>query len=140
MKSGVLMIDIIPGFKKLGLRRHQTVLLKHFRIFSNVQPGTGFPDCWHVLEPGCAMQEAVKCGTLFSFLLKNYHLLARDLAFEQEKARIELVRSERRRWKGITKLAKEILKRKWDCLSVYTNVMLVIVGTFAYTYPYPLGK
>ena len=38
----------------------------------------------------------------------------RELAFEQEKAEIGLVRSERKRWKGITKSAKEINKGKRD--------------------------
>jgi len=34
----------------------------------------------------------------------------RELAFEQDKAEIGLVRSERKRWKGIAKLGKEIQK------------------------------
>ena len=38
----------------------------------------------------------------------------RELAFEQEKAEIGLVRSERKRWKGITKSAKEINKGRGD--------------------------
>ena len=38
----------------------------------------------------------------------------RELAFEQEKAGIGLVRSERKRWKRIAKLAKEITKGKGD--------------------------
>jgi ribosome biogenesis GTPase len=38
----------------------------------------------------------------------------RELAFEQEKAGIGLVRSERKRWKGIAKLAKEIKKGRGD--------------------------
>jgi ribosome biogenesis GTPase len=60
------------------------------------------------------VQEAVKSGTLSSSRLENYHRLMRELAFEQEKAGIGLVRSERKRWKGIAKLAKEINKGKGD--------------------------
>jgi|GEM_PF-4448711 len=45
--------------------------------------------------------------------LENYHRPVRELAFEQEKAWIGLVRSEQKRWKGITKLAKEIKEGEW---------------------------
>ena len=56
------------------------------------------------------MLEAVKNGTLSSVRLENYHRLVRELAFEQDKAEIGLARSERKRWKGVVKLAKEINK------------------------------
>ncbi len=59
------------------------------------------------------MQEAAKTGTpLSASRLKNYHRLMQELAFEHEKAEIGLVRSERKRWKGIAKLAKEINKER----------------------------
>jgi hypothetical protein len=37
----------------------------------------------------------------------------RELAVEQDKAEIRLVRSERKRWKGIAKLGKEIQRAGW---------------------------
>jgi ribosome biogenesis GTPase len=64
--------------------------------------------------PGCAVQEAVKSGTLPAARLENFHRLVRELAFEQEKAEKGLVRSERKRWKGIAKFAKEINKGRGE--------------------------
>jgi ribosome biogenesis GTPase len=116
MKSGVLIIDN-SGLWKVGIGTVSDGIAETFPDILERTTGCQFSDCRHAQEPGCAVQEAVKCGTLSSFLLENYHLHVRDLAFEQEKAEIELVRSERKRWKGITKLAKEISKRKGDFLS-----------------------
>lgn len=56
----------------------------------------------------------MRSGTLSSLRLKNYHRLVRELAFEQGKAKIGVARSERKRWKGITKLAKEFKKGMVD--------------------------
>jgi ribosome biogenesis GTPase len=38
----------------------------------------------------------------------------RELAFEQEKSAMGLVRFERKKWKGVGKLAKEIQKGKGE--------------------------
>jgi len=61
-------------------------------------------------EPVSVGQEAVKSGTLTAARLANFHPLAREMAFEQEKAETGLVRSERKRWKGIAKSANEIIR------------------------------
>jgi ribosome biogenesis GTPase len=78
MKSGVLMIDN-PRLQKVGIETASDGIAETFPDIFERATGYRFPDCWHVLEPGCDVQEAVKCWTLFSFLLENYHLLARDL-------------------------------------------------------------
>jgi len=112
-KSGALMIDN-PGLREVGIGTASAGIAGTFPDILERASGCRFSDCRHEQEPGCAVQEAVRCGTLSSFRLENYHRLVRELAFEQEKAGIGLVRSERKRWKGITKLAKEISKRKGD--------------------------
>ena len=69
-------------------------------------------DCRHEQEPGCAVRGAVSDGILSPSRLDNYLRLMRKLAFEQEKSAIGLVRFERKRWRGLGKLAKKIRKGK----------------------------
>jgi ribosome biogenesis GTPase len=113
LKSGALMIDT-PGLREVGIGTASTGIADTFPDILGLAAGCRFSDCRHEQEPGCAVQEAVTGGTLSSSRLENYHRLMRELAFEQEKAEIGLVRSERKRWKEITKSAKEINKGKRD--------------------------
>ena len=105
------MIDT-PGLREVGIGTACTGIADTFPDILGLAAGCRFSDCRHEQEPGCAVQEAVTGGTLSSSRLENYHRLMRELAFEQEKAEIGLVRSERKRWKEITKSAKEINKEK----------------------------
>jgi ribosome biogenesis GTPase / thiamine phosphate phosphatase len=111
LKGGALMIDN-PGIREVGIGTASDGIAGTFPDILELATGCRFSDCRHEQEPGCAVQEAVKNGTLPLSRLENYHRLGRELAFELEKAEIGHVRSERKRWKGITKLAKEISKGK----------------------------
>ncbi len=111
MKSGALMIDS-PGIREVGMGTAAAGIDGTFPDILGLAAGCRFSDCRHGQEPGCAVQEAVKNGTLSSSRLENYHRLEREQAFVQEKAEIGLVRTERKRWKGIAKFAKEIAKGK----------------------------
>jgi len=111
LAGGALMIDN-PGLREVGIGTASAGIAETFPDILERAAGCRFSDCRHEQEPGCAVLAAVKNGTLSSFRLENYHRLMRELAFEQEKADIGLVRSERKRWKGITKLAKEINKAR----------------------------
>jgi ribosome biogenesis GTPase len=113
LKGGALMIDN-PGLREVGIGTAGTGIAETFPDIVELAPGCRFSDCRHEQEPGCAVQEAVTGGTLSSLRLDNYHRLMREHAFEQEKAEIGLVRSERKRWKGIAKFAKEINKGNGD--------------------------
>jgi ribosome biogenesis GTPase / thiamine phosphate phosphatase len=110
LKGGALMIDN-PGMREVGIGTAGTGMTDTFPDITELAAGCRFSDCRHEQEPGCAVQEAAKSGILPASRLENYHRLMRELAFEQDKAEIGLARSERKRWKGITKLAKEIKKR-----------------------------
>ncbi|MFA4860968.1 ribosome small subunit-dependent GTPase A [Methanoregula sp.] len=111
LEGGALMIDN-PGVREVGIGTASSGIAETFSEILTLAEGCRFSDCRHDREPGCAVQEAVKSGTLSASRLENYHRLQRELAFEQEKAGIGLVRSERKKWKGITKMAKEISKGK----------------------------
>ncbi len=109
LKGGALMIDN-PGLREVGIGTAATGIADTFPEILDLAEGCRFSDCRDEQEPGCAVQGAVKCGTLSAARLENFHRLVRELAFELDKAEIGLVRSERKRWKGIAKFAKEINK------------------------------
>jgi ribosome biogenesis GTPase len=113
LNGGALMIDN-PGIREVGIGTASTGIADTFPDILEHATGCRFSDCRHEQEPGCAVQEAVRNGTLPAARLENFHRLGRELAFEQEKAEIGLVRSERKRWKGIAKLAKEINKGRGE--------------------------
>ncbi len=113
LNGGALMIDN-PGLREVGVGMSAAGIAGTFPDILALATGCRFTDCRHGQEPGCAVQEAVTKGTLSSSRLENYHRLVRERAFEQEKAEIGLVRSERKKWKGITKLQKEFSKGDRD--------------------------
>jgi len=111
LKGGSLMIDN-PGIREVGIGTASSGIGDTFADIRELAGGCRFSDCRHEQEPGCAVQEAVKAGILSASRLENFHRLVRERAFEQDKAEIGLVRSERKRWKGVAKLGKEIQKAR----------------------------
>ncbi len=113
LKGGALMIDN-PGLREVGTGTASGGIGTTFPDILELAEGCRFSDCRHEQEPGCAVKDAVQRGELSSARYENYLRLMRELAFEQDKAEIGLVRSERKRWKAIGKLGKEIQKGKWE--------------------------
>jgi ribosome biogenesis GTPase / thiamine phosphate phosphatase len=113
LAGGALMIDN-PGLREVGVGTASSGIADTFPDILELAEHCRFSDCRHQQEPGCVVLEAVRCGRLPLPRLENYHRLTRELAFEQEKAEIGLVRSERKRWKGIKKFAREIKKAKGE--------------------------
>jgi ribosome biogenesis GTPase len=113
LKCGALMIDT-PGLREVGIGTASSGIDETFPDILELSRGCRFSDCRHGQEPGCAVQEAVRRGTLSASRLDNFHRLVREVAFGKEKAEIGLVRSERKRWKGIAKFAKEINKGRME--------------------------
>ncbi|MBP1929470.1 ribosome biogenesis GTPase [Methanolinea mesophila] len=115
LDGGALMIDN-PGLREVGIGTAVAGLSDTFPDIQELAAGCRFADCRHEGEPGCAVREAVERGDLSPARLENYHRLARELVFEQEKAEIGLVRSERKRWKQISGYAKQVKEHRdrWE--------------------------
>jgi ribosome biogenesis GTPase len=109
LEGGALMIDN-PGIREVGIGTASSGMDDTFPEIPELAEECRFSDCRHEQEPGCAVREAVRNGTLPASRLENYHRLMRELAFEQDKAEMGVARTERKRWKGITKLGKEIAR------------------------------
>lgn len=111
LAGGALMIDN-PGLREVGIGTASAGIAETFPDILELAEGCRFSDCRHEEEPGCAVQAAVRGGTLSAARLQSFHRLMRELAFERDKADIGLVRLEKKRWKGIGKLARDLGKTK----------------------------
>ena len=98
LECGALMIDN-PGLREVGIGTASEGIAETFPDILELAGNCRFSDCRHGQEPGCAVTEAVRSGTLSASRLENYRRLMKELAFEKEKAEIGLVRAERKRWK-----------------------------------------
>jgi ribosome biogenesis GTPase len=107
LEGGALVIDN-PGLREVGLGTAGSGLNETFPEIAKLASGCRYADCGHEGEPGCAVREAVDAGLLPQERLESYVRLARELAFEREKAEIGPARSERKRWKAISKAARDI--------------------------------
>lgn len=105
------MIDN-PGLREVGIGAASAGIADTFPEILELAEGCRFSDCRHEEEPGCAVQAAVADGSLPAARLKSYQRLVRELEFEREKTEIGLVRLEKKRWKGIGKIARDIGKMK----------------------------
>ncbi len=111
LAGGALMIDN-PGLREVGIGKASAGIADTFPEILELAEGCRFSDCRHEQEPGCAVQAAVAAGTLSAARLDSFQRLMRELAFERDKAEIGLVQLEKKRWKGIAKLAKDLEKTR----------------------------
>jgi ribosome biogenesis GTPase len=111
LENGALVIDN-PGLREVGIGTAGSGMSDTFPEIQELATGCRFSNCRHENEPGCAVREAVVKGLLSQDRLESYIRLNRELAFQQEKADIGLTRLERKRWKGISKSARDIRDSK----------------------------
>lgn len=107
LDNGALVIDN-PGLREVGLGTSASGMSETFPDIRELAAGCRFSDCRHENEPGCAVRRAVSEGILSQERLDNYLRLSRELEFQQEKSDIGLARLERKKWKGISKVARDI--------------------------------
>ena len=105
LDCGALVIDT-PGLREVGLGTAGG-LAETFPEIAELAVDCRFSDCTHAIEPGCAVRGAAEEGLLPRARLESYLRLAGELAFAQERAEIGSARSERKRWKEISKAARD---------------------------------
>jgi len=111
LDGGALMIDN-PGLREVGIGMASAGIADTFPDILELAEGCRFSDCRHEGEPGCAVQAAVREGSLSAERLESFHRLVRELEFERGKAEIGLARLEKKRWREIGKDARDIGKMK----------------------------
>lgn len=80
LDSGGLILDT-PGMRELQLADCTDGIATTFSDIEAIANNCKYIDCRHQSEPGCAVQESVKSGTLEQRRLDNYLKLLREVSF-----------------------------------------------------------
>lgn len=111
LPTGATAIDT-PGMRELQLWDTSEGLEAAFRDIEQLAEDCRFNDCTHVSEPGCAVQEAVKAGTVTQERLASYRKLQRELLFSQTKQDASLARAQKEKMKRLMKWHRQYDKKK----------------------------
>jgi len=100
LPGGGLLIDT-PGMRELQLWDADEGLSAGFSDVEELAAECRFQDCKHEKEPGCAVQTALRSGTLKRERYDSYLKLQRELAYLARKESVHLRLQEKAKWKQI---------------------------------------
>lgn len=106
--DGVL-IDT-PGLRSLALTGSEDGISSTFPEIEKAAESCRFRDCSHNDEPGCAVQAAVKDGTLPAVRLDSYHKLVAEARIAATKADVRLRAEDARKSKVMGRVIKDFHK------------------------------
>lgn len=118
LPSGALVIDT-PGMRELLPMDDGEGLAAAFDDVAGLAERCRFRDCRHVDEPGCAVREAVRDGTLPAERLAQWVALGRELAYLRTKEDTQARLEAKRRWKAIGKSIRardRLLRDGWTTI------------------------
>ncbi len=111
LETGGIIIDN-PGMREIQLWDAGDGLDDAFQDIIELGKECKFRDCRHETEPGCAVKRAIEEGSLSEVRLESYRKLQRELIAIERKKNPTLRAEEQKKWKKISRMAKEIKKRK----------------------------
>jgi ribosome biogenesis GTPase len=111
--TGALLIDT-PGLRELGLWEADEGVKRAFADIEALSADCRFRDCTHTGEPGCAVEEAIRTGSLDRKRLDSYLRLQREIEHTHRRAAARSGGNTKSRWKEITKSAKEMYRLNRD--------------------------
>jgi ribosome biogenesis GTPase len=111
LESGGVIIDN-PGMRELQLWDAGEGLQSTFADIEQLASQCKFSDCRHETEPGCAIKKAVAEGTLSAVRFEGYRKLRQELLALERRKNPELMAAEKKKWKEIGKMAKQVRIRK----------------------------
>jgi ribosome biogenesis GTPase len=107
------MIIDTPGMRELQLWESESGLSGTFEDVESLGGSCRFRDCSHENEPGCAVLEAVRMGSLPSARLESYRKLKKELRFIESKHNQSIRMAEKKNSKEISKYIKQIGSAKY---------------------------
>lgn len=110
LPEGGLLLDT-PGMRELQLWDADEGISAGFRDVESLAGECRFHDCTHGKEPGCAIQAALRNGTLDEDRYQSYLKLQRELAYLARKEDVRLQLQEKAKWKQIHKQLRTIKPR-----------------------------
>ena len=111
LEGGGVIVDN-PGMRELQLWDAGEGLQGTFADIERLAAQCKFSDCRHVSEPGCAVKRAISEGALAEARVESYLKLQRELLAVERKKNPELMAAEKKKWKSISKMAKQVRIRK----------------------------
>jgi ribosome biogenesis GTPase len=111
LESGGVIVDN-PGMRELQLWGAGEGVQSTFQEIERLAAQCKFSDCRHETEPGCAVKMAIADGTLPEVRLESYRKLRREMLALERKNNPELMAAEKKKWKEIGKMAKQVRMRK----------------------------
>jgi ribosome biogenesis GTPase / thiamine phosphate phosphatase len=109
LPSGGMVIDT-PGMREIQVWGDETGLGHAFGDIEDLSMRCRFKDCAHEKEPGCAVQSALKDGSLDPKRLESYFKLKREFEYLADRQTMKASAIEKARWKSISKYAKQLKK------------------------------
>ena len=106
LPQGGLVIDT-PGLRELQLLDNEQGAAQAFDDIETLAASCRFGDCHHRGEPGCAVADAVRDGSLAPQRLENFHKLEAELRYLERKYDPRLARETKEKWKSIHKAMRK---------------------------------
>jgi ribosome biogenesis GTPase len=111
LPGGGALIDT-PGLREVQLWAGEEALEEVFGDLGRLELECRFSDCGHRAEPGCAVQQALREGTLDPGRWASYQKLRRELRRVESRADGRLRAEELRRWKALQQAGRDRLRAK----------------------------
>lgn len=109
LPEGGLIIDT-PGIRELQLWDAEDGICQTFKDIEEISKLCKFSDCTHTNEPGCAVQKAIKDGSLDPGRLRNYLKVQKEQEYFLNRQEQSAAKIERDKWKAIHKQIKYFKK------------------------------
>ena len=111
LPTGGALVDT-PGMRELQLWAGYDSLDSAFGDIAELAQQCHFRDCAHGVEKGCAVQAAIRDGTLDAERWQSYLKLRAEIAFHERKTDVNAAQEQKQRWKKIHK-AMRAHKKHW---------------------------
>ncbi|MEA2001628.1 MAG: ribosome small subunit-dependent GTPase A [Actinomycetota bacterium] len=93
--GGAVLVDT-PGLRSISMPAANAGLARAYTDLETFAEECRFRDCTHVVEPGCAIQAAMKDGELTPERWEGYQKLQREMSVEAERTAIRARQAESR--------------------------------------------
>ncbi len=111
LEDGTMIIDT-PGMRELELWDVSEGLGTAFSDIDKLSMGCRFKDCKHEGEPGCAVQNAIKSGTLSKDRWNSYLKLKKEAEFAAAKENKNILQQRKAKERSFGKMQKSFKNRK----------------------------
>ena len=92
LKNDAMLIDT-PGMRSLGMWDVSTGLGEAFGDVEQYLGKCRFADCRHETEPGCAIKEAIKNGSLPEARWKSYCKLKKEAKYTDARGKVHMAKA-----------------------------------------------